>query len=185
MHLDYGKVFNCGKICKKNAKIGPKPANSKNAHFFSSRTVALRIRRNSVYVASSCELILHNTLSQTVRSTEDPVTIVTLLVNVWTCAVANPGFFIRGGGWGMLVRALGGHRTPLHCCVFVNTVITMHLNIVYNLVQMNLKQKQKSFCLFQATEALEINLVKATGVRSHPPSPHPPWIRHWTPGRLL
>jgi len=28
----------------------------------------------------------------------------------------------------MLVRALSGHRSPLHCCVFVNTVITIHLN---------------------------------------------------------
>jgi len=56
---------------EKLAKIGPKRQFSKN-----TRTVAPRIRRNSVYVAPPCEWIL----PQAVRGTVDSVTIVTLFV---------------------------------------------------------------------------------------------------------
>jgi len=63
-------------FAKEMPKIGQK-------HQFSKNTckVVLCICRNSIYVAPPCEWIF-NTLSQTVPSTEDLMTIVTLLVTL-------------------------------------------------------------------------------------------------------
>jgi len=60
-HLDFWKkIFNC-------CKIGI------------LHMVASHVNRKSIYVAPPCEWILH-TLPRTMRSTEDPVTLITLLV---------------------------------------------------------------------------------------------------------
>jgi len=62
-----------------------------------------------------------------------------------------PNIFAVVGLCGMLITALGGHRTRLHCCVFVNTVYDCHL-----------------------CDALERDLVKATkGVVAHSEPPGP------------
>jgi len=58
-----------------NNSQGKKRQTVKTPFLFFNRTVAPRIRRNRVYVAPQSEYIL-NMRSQTVRSTEDPVTIV-------------------------------------------------------------------------------------------------------------
>jgi len=68
-----------------------------------------------------------------------------------TAPVSDPEL-LKGGGVRNVGQISGRHRTPLHRCVFVNTVHDCHLR-----------------------EALGTNLFKAKGS-----AVAPLWIRHWT-----